>query len=166
MSAENLIEFENGFNEVLITDGTESKRFQCNICEFMNTDKGGMKRHIHARHKMTGTKRGIDKVNHEEEDKRPKLDDFEPSLASTQIDENEKDEFEEVLLAEDSDYTGGLTFAGYSNEMLEKLGDLTAYEFENLDNNGITSTGTDHHNVVNAVINADFALDFSSKGTW
>ena len=133
MSSENLIEFENGFTE--FNDGNESKRLKCNLCEFSNTDKGGMKRQFHARHKMSGTKRGIDMVDEEEEDKRPKLDEFEPSLASTQIDDDERDEFEEILLAEDSEYAGELTVAGYSNDMLAKLGDLTAYEFENLCNN-------------------------------
>ena len=101
MAVENLIQFENGFTE-------DDAKFQCNVCDFTNTDKGGMKRHIQAKHKMSGTKRGPEVANEvandEADNKRPKIDDdFAPSLASTQIDD-ELDEFEEVLLAEEEDW--------------------------------------------------------------
>ena len=126
MAVDNLLQFENGFTE-------EDAKFKCNICEFTNADKGGMKRHIQAKHKMSGTKRGTDVANDSEE-KRPKLDDdFEPSLASTQLMDDDRDEFEEVLLAEEEDLAGDSTVAGFSNTFLAKLGDVTGFDFENVD---------------------------------
>ena len=113
--------------EKIITDGVETEHFKCNACDFSNTHKGGMKRHIAANHKVTGTKRPLTAQN-EDEEKRPKLDEFAPDLASTQI------ELEEVLLMEEQEAEhGDSTVAGYSNQYLEKLGDLTAFQFEDMD---------------------------------
>ena len=66
--------------EKIITDGLESERFKCSSCDFTNTHKGGMKRHVSANHKGSGTKRPLTAQN-EDEEKRPKLDDFTPDLA-------------------------------------------------------------------------------------
>ena len=63
----NILEFveKHFYEEVDIDiDGNPSKKFQCNLCDFKNSDKGGMKRHIHARHKNGGMKRSeLDDTN-------------------------------------------------------------------------------------------------------
>ena len=85
--------------ETLYENGSSYKKFSCNLCEFSNTNKGGMRRHINAKQKSSNNKRAFEESNDfDDQDKRPKIDDcFKPSLASTQIFmdvDDEKDEFE------------------------------------------------------------------------
>ena len=136
MSTENSNECDIDFTiENIVIDGIESQKFKCNFCDFTNSHQGGMKRHIQANHKPRGTKRPA-KQNEDavDDEKRPKLDDFEPDLASTIIDDG-RDDLEEVLLAEENEVGEvNSTVAGYSNDYLERLGDLTAYNFEDVVN--------------------------------
>ena len=79
MSAENLIDFENSVSEEIVSsngDAVVVKKLKCNVCDFMNTDRGGMKRHILRMHR--GTKRNNDTTTDDAADKRPKVDTFEP----------------------------------------------------------------------------------------
>ena len=101
-----------------------------------------MKRHIGLKHKTPGEKREHNERNDdtfaEREDKRPKIDEqFEPDLASTQIsedDDDELDEFEEVLKAEENDYNeDGLSFQ-MSDETVARLGSHTLFDFQNIEN--------------------------------
>ena len=152
MSAENLIDFENSFVEEIVSTNGDAviKKLKCNLCDFKNTDKGGMKRHILRMHR--GTKRNNDITTDDTADKRPKVDPFEPTLASTQIEDDdlEKDEFEEVLMAEENDYEcGDVTVAGYSEEMLAKLGDWTQYEFKEVGGNSETKGHSEANNAAN-----------------
>ena len=98
----------NFSEETLYENGNGYKKFSCNLCEFTNTNKGGMKRHIDARHKNSGNKRAHEDSNDcDDPDKRPKIDeDFEPSLASTQImmdEDDENDDIDEFPLADQND---------------------------------------------------------------
>ena len=166
------MEVETGFlEESSSTSGVETKKFLCIFCDFTNYDKGGMKRHIHAKHKTTGTKRGPDDSSNSfapnDDDKRPKLDeDFDPSLASTQVmaDDDEKDEFEELFLAEEIELNSTtVTLAGYSNETIARLADETDYDFENLNENPekenlVRSKDNPPNSVIDAVLQADLAI--------
>ena len=56
----NLLEFvENAYSEEVNIDmeGVTSKKFSCNMCDFKNHDKGGMSRHVKAKHRLGGMKR-------------------------------------------------------------------------------------------------------------
>ena len=106
----NILDFveKHFYEEVDIDiDGNPSKKFQCNLCDFKNSDKGGMKRHIHARHKNGGIKRSeLDDTNEIPEEKKVKTDEsdeFNPNLTSTQ---------KQKL---------NLTVSKYSNEYLQSL---------------------------------------------
>ena len=133
-----------------------SKIFKCDLCGFTNNDVGGMKRHITGKHK--GEKRG-----HEEgpdgdslddrDDKRPKTDDlFEPSLASTII-EDEEFEFEEALLDEQNDLNDDDdTTLHMSDETLARLGD----EFSQKSKPQTQETDLDAD--VNSALQADIAV--------
>ena len=77
-----------GFSEEPAENPNEKPKFKCNHCDYSNHDKGGMKRHILARHKtVPGTKR---KGSHDDDidDKRSKsnsTDNFDPPIASIQV---------------------------------------------------------------------------------
>ena len=76
----------------------------------------------------------------------------------------EKDEFEEVLMAKENDYEcGNVTVAGYSEEMLAKLGDWTQYEFKEVVGN-IETTG--HTEVTNAEHEADLKIAKGRLDAW
>ena len=45
--------------ETITFDGVEFKRFECNLCDFLNAQNGGMKCHVAANQKSTGTKRPL-----------------------------------------------------------------------------------------------------------
>ena len=115
----NALEFaENGFTEGVNIDiqGKASNRYACNLCDFKNTDKGGMKRHIHAKHRPGGLKRQEhdDNLDYEGEEKKAKTDNFEPDTTSTQ--------------KPSASHKLNLTVSAYSNESLLNLLD-DKYEF-------------------------------------
>ena len=54
----NLLDFaERGFVEGVSVDfeGKSTTKYSCNLCDYKNKDKGGMKRHIHAKHRADET---------------------------------------------------------------------------------------------------------------
>ena len=108
---------------------------KCNLCRFTNINKGGMTRHIQAQHKKRGHEEvnGDDENYDERDDKRPKVDDiFEPSIVSTEIDENEElDEFDAVLLAEKDDYDGNDVTFEFSDDLVDKIGNDTNFDINN-----------------------------------
>eukprot|EP00092_Neocalanus_flemingeri_P108326 GFUD01139114.1.p1 GENE.GFUD01139114.1~~GFUD01139114.1.p1 ORF type:complete len:117 (+),score=13.45 GFUD01139114.1:75-425(+) len=84
----NMIEFaENAFSDEVNIDieGKPSTKFNCNLCDFKNANRGGMKRHIHASHRLGGLKRQEhdDTQDGEGEDKKTRIDDFHPDWTST-----------------------------------------------------------------------------------
>ena len=147
----NLLEFaENAFTEEVDIDihGKSSYRYACNICDFKNSDKGGMKRHIHARHRLGGLKRQELDDNHDDNDgMKQKSEEFNPNITSTQ-----KPKL-------------NLTVSAYSNESLLNLLD-DKYEFNDemadMVPPSLDETATDGQNdavaVEDAVLGADFAL--------
>ena len=151
------------------TNGNETKRFSCHLCDFKNTNKGGMTRHFNSTHK--GTKRGPNDNTTEAEfndDKRAKLDeDFEPRLASTQLsdEDDEFDEFDEALLAEAADLdTSSTTIAQCSNKTIARIVNETNFDFGNRSgktNDKETSKKDPNDQIVNAVLRADFAISSS-----
>ena len=126
-----------------------------------------MKRHIGLKHKTPGEKRehdeGTDDTFSEREDKRPKIDEhFEPDLASTQIsedDDDELDEFEEVLKAEENDYNeDGLSFH-MSDDTVARLGNETHFDFQNIEMEEEENAESEgKQEVVQSVLQADLAL--------
>ena len=126
-----------GFSNVEDNSGEiMSRSLKCDLCLFTNTDEGGMKRHISRIHK--GAKRAHEERTEDSiddrEDKRPKMDDpFEPSLASTQIDD-ELDEFDEALMAEQNDYNDEGDSFVLSDDILDKIGNDTNFDIHVFDN--------------------------------
>jgi hypothetical protein len=84
----NLLEFaDSAFTEEVNIDieGKPSNKFSCSLCVFQNADRGGMKRHIHARHKPGGIKRMEHDVTNDDIDaKKSKFEEFNPNSTSTQ----------------------------------------------------------------------------------
>ena len=84
MQSSNLLEFAEGsFKE----EGKQTKTIYCSLCDFMNHNVGGMKRHILGSHKPKGgiRKHDLDESGDGQQDeKKAKVDTFEPPLASTQ----------------------------------------------------------------------------------
>ena len=89
----NLLEFaESAFTEEVNIDieNKTSKKFSCNLCDFKNKDKGGMKRHITNKHRPGGMKRPDTDDNHEEDAKKAKMNESTPLASSTQKLQNQK----------------------------------------------------------------------------
>ena len=155
------------------TNDVANKRFSCHLCEFKNTDKGGMTRHFNSKHK--GTKRGPhDSTTNAAEpsademvDKRAKLDDdFEPDFASTQLSDNDElDEFDEALLADVDDLdTSSVTIAQCSNETIARIVNETNFNLENRSGKNKEKEATketQNKSIVSAVLQADFAISSS-----
>ena len=154
----------NFSEETLYENGNGYKKFSCNLCEFTNTNKGGMKRHIDARHKNSGNKRAHEDSNDcNDPDKRPKIDeDFEPSLASTQImmdEDDENDDLDEFLLADQNDLDlTSATIAGFSNETLARLG---ADETTNIEEPEAATINTHQDIQTNPILNAMMQADLA-----
>ena len=133
---------------------------KCDQCSFSNTDKGGMKRHTKAKHKP-GAKRAheeeIEGDDGDRDDKRPKIDDnFDPALASTQIEDEEEelDEFDAVLLAEENDYEETELSVKFSDETLARLGNETKFEFHNIEEEEMQT----NDEIMKTVLEADLAI--------
>lgn len=151
----NLLEFaENAYSEEVNIDmeGISSKRYSCNMCDFKNVDKGGMTRHVNAKHRLGGLKRqGQDESTHQKGDEnKSKTEEFNPNMTSTQIPKPQLD----------------LTVSGYSNESLMNLLD-DKYEFNMNDVNVIidnqnhdeTTKDTPNETLVTAVEDAVLGAD-------
>ena len=152
---ENLSKADAGFS-------TFDDQFLCNFCGFVSVDRSGMKRHITVKHKNSGEKRSHDQT-FDRDDKRPKIDEkFEPDLVSTQISDDELDEFDEVLKAEEKDFNEEFAHSfKISNESLALLG-TTHFEFDDLElseNLVQEKRATDvKKNVLESVMQADLTL--------
>ena len=158
------VENNDGFsvNDEVVEDMTV-KTFICDVCAFTNSDIGGMKRHIKAKHRTTASKRshgdGDGDDNDEREEKRPKIDEvFEPDLASTQIsDDDDLDEFDEVLLAEQNDNDDGEETFGISDETLANLGNDTNFVYQDKERVVHEPVNT-YQDVISSVLQADIAI--------
>ena len=161
----------DGFALTQDATDTSVRIYKCDVCSFTNGDIGGMKRHIRAIHKSKGEKRNHDESTENDplddergEDKRPKTDEhFEPDLASTQIsdEDDELDEFDEVLLAEENDCNESNATFGISDETLAMLGNETLFEYKNKERNttGPTNQTTEgDQDVITSVLKADLAV--------
>ena len=62
-----------------------ANKYLCKLCDFVNTNKGGMKKHIRATYRNVGIKRSeLDDTNEISDEKKAKTDEFEPNVTSTQ----------------------------------------------------------------------------------
>ena len=84
----NILEFvENAFTQEvdIALNGTSANKYLWKLCDFVNTSKGGMKKHIRATHRNAGIKRSeLDDTNEISDEKKAKTDEFEPNVTSTQ----------------------------------------------------------------------------------
>ena len=82
---------DQGYIEEPPVNPADKVKFKCNLCEYSNHDRGGMKRHILAKHKASNAAPTKRKTSTEivGEEKRTKVDnddsDFDPSTVSTQV---------------------------------------------------------------------------------
>ena len=154
-----------GFSITEDNSGENTLRIiKCDLCLFTNSNAGGMKRHIARSHK--GAKRSHDERAEDSlddrEDKRPKIDDhFEPTLASTQITEDDElDEFDAALLAEENDYNDAGDSFVLSDDLLDKLGNDTHFDIDGYEttNDNTMQDDNGQQNVIESVLQADIAI--------